>query len=351
MNDQTKASMQIALEALESCDRFVDQTYSDLIGSNAEQLAARYLVLIPSIKKAIVTIRKQLVKPIVTNEERITHAYRCCFIDGHLDMRDREALAQPQGWQPIETAPRYGRVLVTGTDIGTCVASAGWSNDTPDDIRWEVVNDIVVTPTHWMPIPYWNQPQNHSGEATDMVQGSPKAWIYPTEDELKELHHLEQFGLFCDFGEFLDIATTVMAKFKSKNTPPVVPQGEPVAIPEWIDPKGCSYCCHELFSGIKCKVCGKDHSGGELEAHPEENASPVVPQCEPVAWIDPNDKTQAQYLPHIGEKVLFCHDGVTYYGNHTGGCFRTGLGITSNAFNTWECHWMYPPAAAKRSMK
>jgi hypothetical protein len=75
------------------------------------------------------------------------------------------------------------------------------------------------------------------------------------------------------------------------------------------------------------------------------------PQGEPVAWIDPNDKTQAQYLPHIGEKVLFCHDGVTYYGNHTGGCFRTGMGITSKDFNTWKCHWMYPPAAAIRSMK
>ncbi len=75
------------------------------------------------------------------------------------------------------------------------------------------------------------------------------------------------------------------------------------------------------------------------------------PQGEPVAWIDPNDKTQAQYLPHIGEKVLFCHDGVTYYGNHTGGCFRTGMGITSKDFNTWKCHWMYPPAAAIRSME
>lgn len=56
-------------------------------------------------------------------------------------------------WLPIETAPRYGRILVKGTDIGVCVASAGWPADKPDEIRWEVVNDVVVNPTHWMPIP------------------------------------------------------------------------------------------------------------------------------------------------------------------------------------------------------
>ncbi len=39
------------------------------------------------------------------------------------------------------------------TEIGICVASAGWDTETPDKIRWEVVNDIVVTPTHWMYIP------------------------------------------------------------------------------------------------------------------------------------------------------------------------------------------------------
>jgi len=56
-------------------------------------------------------------------------------------------------WQPIETAPRFKRILVTGTEIGTCVASAGWDTETPDEIRWGVVNDICVKPTHWMPLP------------------------------------------------------------------------------------------------------------------------------------------------------------------------------------------------------
>jgi len=62
-------------------------------------------------------------------------------------------------------------------------------------------------------------------------------------------------------------------------------------------------------------------------------------------WIDPNDKTQKRWLPHIGEPVLFCHGGKTYLGKHTGGSFKTGHGVCARHFDTWECHWMYPPAA------
>ena len=61
-------------------------------------------------------------------------------------------------WQPIETAPRYGRILVRGTDVGVCVASAGWDTETPDTIRWEVINGITVTPKHWMPLPAFAAP-------------------------------------------------------------------------------------------------------------------------------------------------------------------------------------------------
>ncbi len=68
----------------------------------------------------------------------------------------------------------------------------------------------------------------------------------------------------------------------------------------------------------------------------------------PSGWIDPNDKSQKRYLPHIGEPVLFCHDGVTYYGVHTGGSFKTGQGVTARTFGTWDCLWMYPPAAAQK---
>ncbi|MGL6045591.1 MAG: hypothetical protein ACRC02_03900, partial [Vogesella sp.] len=74
----------------------------------------------------------------------------------------------------------------------------------------------------------------------------------------------------------------------------------------------------------------------------------ATPQGAAAGWIDPNDKTQKQYLPHIGEPVLFCHDGVTYYGQHTGGSFETVNGFAVKFFETWDCLWMYPPAAAQK---
>ena len=61
--------------------------------------------------------------------------------------------ADEHGWLPIETAPKGGRILVWAPEIGRCVASAGWNTDTPESIRWEVVNDICVNPTHWRPLP------------------------------------------------------------------------------------------------------------------------------------------------------------------------------------------------------
>ena len=73
--------------------------------------------------------------------------------------------------------------------------------------------------------------------------------------------------------------------------------------------------------------------------------APQPAQRKPLTdWIDPNDKTQKQYLPHIGEPVLFCHGGKTYIGKHNGGSFQTEVDY-ANYFNTWECHWMRLPAA------
>lgn len=62
-------------------------------------------------------------------------------------------------------------------------------------------------------------------------------------------------------------------------------------------------------------------------------------------WIDPNDKTQKKYLPHIGEKCIFAHGGKTYYGHHTGGSFQCGVGVTAKHFGTWDCVWMPMPEA------
>lgn len=63
----------------------------------------------------------------------------------------------------------------------------------------------------------------------------------------------------------------------------------------------------------------------------------------PQGWIDPNDKAQKQYLPHIGDRVLFKHDGRVYLGKHTGGSFKAEYPF-GKTFGTWDCMWMYPSA-------
>jgi hypothetical protein len=88
------------------------------------------------------------------------------------------------------------------------------------------------------------------------------------------------------------------------------------------------------------------HTNPALNDYIRANGKELVYATTPAAqrqWVDPNDKTQEQYLPHIGEPVLFCHEGKTYMGKHTGGSFQSE--VTNQYFNTWFCHWMYLPAA------
>jgi len=94
------------------------------------------------------------------------------------------------------------------------------------------------------------------------------------------------------------------------------------------------------YAHIKCPVCDVENPG----IH--KCAAPVRTKDLTAKWIDPNDKSQKQYLPHIGEKVLFCCDGEVYYGHHTGGAFQKGYGVTKSLFPTWDCMWMPLPAAA-----
>lgn len=56
-------------------------------------------------------------------------------------------------WQPISTAPLGPRILTYDPEIGQTVASAGWRNESPEVIKWEVLNDITINPSHWMPLP------------------------------------------------------------------------------------------------------------------------------------------------------------------------------------------------------
>jgi len=76
---------------------------------------------------------------------------------------------------------------------------------------------------------------------------------------------------------------------------------------------------------------------------------PFAYDAESIApWINPNDKEQKQYLPHIGERVLFRYYGAVYFGAHTGGSFKSySVPHLGRHFDTWECLWMYPPAIAK----
>lgn len=69
----------------------------------------------------------------------------------------------------------------------------------------------------------------------------------------------------------------------------------------------------------------------------------TAPKVAAQPWIDPNDKTQTQFLPHIGEQVLFKIGGRVYTGKHTGGSFKADYPL-GRLFNTWRCLWMYPSA-------
>ncbi|QEL64737.1 hypothetical protein OTERR_12610 [Oryzomicrobium terrae] len=74
-------------------------------------------------------------------------------------------------------------------------------------------------------------------------------------------------------------------------------------------------------------------------------AAPADAVAKDAGWINPNNKTQARYLPNIGEPVLFCHAGKVYLGKHTGGGFKA-MTPPFGSFVTWDCVWMYLPDAA-----
>lgn len=95
---------------------------------------------------------------------------------------------------------------------------------------------------------------------------------------------------------------------------------------------------------IKCK--GRYHTEQNMIALGElfgVKMPPAICEKDDEKWINPNYKTQGQYLPWIDEEVLFTHEGKTYYGKHTGGSFVSGHGFAKKEFVTWECKWMYLP--------
>lgn len=61
-----------------------------------------------------------------------------------------------QVWQPIETAPKEGVVMVW-CDVGVAVAYIGYHNDEKrfydSDALEYGANIVRINPTHWMPLP------------------------------------------------------------------------------------------------------------------------------------------------------------------------------------------------------
>jgi hypothetical protein len=58
-------------------------------------------------------------------------------------------------WQPIETAPKDGRVILAPVDFQPFVALLSWCDD---DTDWIDDFGMVFHPTHWMPLPSPPQP-------------------------------------------------------------------------------------------------------------------------------------------------------------------------------------------------
>jgi hypothetical protein len=44
-----------------------------------------------------------------------------------------------------------------------------------------------------------------------------REWVSLTDEELRKMHHEDQFGLFCDYDEFEQIARAIEAALKEKN--------------------------------------------------------------------------------------------------------------------------------------
>lgn len=70
---------------------------------------------------------------------------------GALTPRDERAVTD-NGWQPIETAPRDGAIILVGFSKSETLAIAYWEDgfwfDDADDCAY-----IGSGPTHWMPLP------------------------------------------------------------------------------------------------------------------------------------------------------------------------------------------------------
>ena len=98
-----------------------------------------------------------------------------------------------------------------------------------------------------------------------------REWVDLTDDEIVQMwNDYQGFGVWV--GEYSEIAYDIIAKFKSKNTPPVVPQ-EPVA---W----GCRF----QDGSINDCICPEEHNRCEGDYNIPLYAAPVKRE-----WVDLTD--------------------------------------------------------------
>jgi hypothetical protein len=65
-------------------------------------------------------------------------------------------MAEPaQGWQPIETAPKDGTLVLLAYDTGPGVLQWGMSLARIRGDHWatDINSQLHFVPTHWMPLP------------------------------------------------------------------------------------------------------------------------------------------------------------------------------------------------------
>jgi len=137
--------------------------------------------------------------------DRVTAAIAAC----------RAALAQPDGWQPIETAPKDGRwILITnGANLENCYWDGGMHRAYPWRNRggngW-----LAEWPTHWMPIPAGpcdaRGAQPAPAEPSEVVTWTPAANGLPDTDitvllSLDESHGEPTFAGYWDGQRWLDV--------------------------------------------------------------------------------------------------------------------------------------------------
>jgi len=115
----------------------------------------------------------ELQKKLAAEKERADYAWKNTQVIDAERMKQDVTIAelrQRLEWQPIETAPKDGSlILMTGTNINYPVnqISTGFFNDHG---VWECYG-VWISPTHWMPLP--NLPALADGERYAGVRRSP----------------------------------------------------------------------------------------------------------------------------------------------------------------------------------